>query len=293
MMEMKILIYVVVFFIYSVLRPFVEVILYNIFSATYGHGTDTTALYCGLCAAIFAVSAYLIARWLCKLWDKKQSANAQRGSCAEVSSESTEPEFEAADPSPTIADPTSPAPATPKLRYCKHCGSPLDPATRQCTGCGKQYFRPPVLRKKYLAIAAGVLACAAIMLLVGNLVSQKNAAEAKAEELTVRVAELESAVAEKVEQIKSRDLTIGEYMIELAKKNTEIGELKEESATYREYLDYCEMYCAYLTCSDGKISSSIYHRLDCPYTETADYLRILYIDFLEEKGFKPCPHCYG
>lgn len=28
-----------------------------------------------------------------------------------------------------------------KQRYCKHCGSLIDNATKQCTGCGKQYFR--------------------------------------------------------------------------------------------------------------------------------------------------------
>lgn len=230
--------------------------------------------------------AWWSAKKFCALWDQRQAEKA-----ALAASASPDPIPLPTEPEPTITDST--APATPKLRYCKHCGSPLDPATHQCTGCGKQYFRPPVLRKKYLAIAAGVLVCAAIMFLVVNLVSQKNAAEAKVEELTVRVAELERAVAEKAEQIKSGDLTIGDYMIEIAKKDTVISEIKEEIATYREYLDYCEIYCAYITCSDGKISSSIYHRLDCPYTETADYLRILYIDFLEENGFKPCPHCYG
>lgn len=289
---MKILIYVVVFFIYSVLRPFVEVILYNIFSATYGHGTDTTALYCGLCAAIFAVSAYLIARWLCKLWDKKQSANAQRGSCAEVSSESTEPELEAAEPSPTIADPTSPAPATPKLRYCKHCGSPLDPATRQCTGCGKQYFRPPVLRKKYLAIAAGALACAAIMFLVVNLVSQKNAAEAKVEELTSQILDLSSQVAELEDTVSEQERQIGvykrnesSYRSQLSSKDETIKTLQE---TAQQIIPEHYFYSQHIVLIG---EGSKYHKYGCSYLDMTDGFLAYNTENAKYQGYKPCSHC--
>lgn len=29
----------------------------------------------------------------------------------------------------------------PKIRYCTRCGNVIDPDTKKCTGCGKQYFR--------------------------------------------------------------------------------------------------------------------------------------------------------
>lgn len=28
-----------------------------------------------------------------------------------------------------------------KIKYCSHCGSQIDPVTKKCTGCGKQFFR--------------------------------------------------------------------------------------------------------------------------------------------------------
>jgi len=43
-------------------------------------------------------------------------------------------------PKPTYAPPPAPAPAV-KTVYCRLCGHPIDSETKQCTGCGKQYFR--------------------------------------------------------------------------------------------------------------------------------------------------------
>ena len=211
----------------------------------------------------------------------------------EFSQKFADPKSESTEPSPTIADPAAPAPATPKLRYCKHCGSPIDPATRQCTGCGKQYFRPPVLRKKHLAIAAGVLACAVFAILTFSLASRLNAAQSQISELNTEIAELKHSVQQYEHNIKSYATNESYYDKQLKAKTKRIDELLDENAMYREYLDYCEHYCAYITITGGKISSSIYHRLDCPYTEAADSLRILYIEFLESRDFTPCPYCYG
>lgn len=285
---MKILIYVIVFFIYSVIEPFVGDLLYNMFSATYGPGTDTTALYCGLCAALFAVSAFLCARWLCKLWDKKQSTKAQRSSCAEVSSESTEPELEVTEPSPTIADSTSPAPATPKLRYCKLCGAPIDPVTRKCTDCRKQYFRPPVLRKKHLFIGAAVLACAVVVFLVFNLVSQKNIALSKVDQLTAQITELENTVAEKDRQIDVYKSNEDAYKVKLSRKAEEYDAIREENTMLKDFVNFYEKYVACV----GDIGDMIYHRFPCPYMEMDNNWDIFSVPYAESLGYVPCPYCH-
>lgn len=229
--------------------------------------------------------AWWSAKKLCSLWDQHQAEKA-----ALAVSESPIP-----DPLPTEQESatSAPAPSTPKLRYCKLCGAPIDPVTRKCTDCRKQYFRPPVLHKKHLAIAAGVLACAAVVFLVFNLDSRLNAAEAKVEELSAQIAELNTDLATQ-EDIANRYIKSHSSLksaFDGLQKNYDA--LRKENAMYREYLDYCEYYCAYVTITGGKISSSIYHRLDCPYTESADSLRILYIEFLESRDFTPCPYCYG
>ena len=240
---------------------------------------------------ILYAPAYWAAFKLCKVYDERKASKV-----AAAVAESPAPEELPApqpEPAPTIADPTTPVPATPKLRFCKLCGAPIDPATRQCTGCGKQYFRPPVLRKKHLAIAAGVLACAAVALLIFNLIAQLHAAESKVEALNAQITDLNAKLEEQ------KDISHGKEKVNSALKSTfddlqkRYDALRKENAMYREYLDYCESYCAYVTITGGKISSSIYHRLDCPYTEAADSLGILYIEFLESRDFTPCTYCYG
>lgn len=246
--------------------------------------------------AIPVLVLFSIALWCEKklnaTWDRRKASKA---TSEHQDSPVTSPDILAAstEPSPTITDPAAPAPATPKLRYCKHCGSPIDPATHQCTGCGKQYFRPPVLRKKHLALSAGVLACAVFAILTFSLASRLNAAQSQISELNTEIAELKHSVQQYEHNIKSYATNESYYDKQLKAKTKRIDELLDENAMYREYLDYCEYYCAYITITGGKISSSIYHRLDCPYTEAADSLGILYIEFLESRDFTPCPYCYG
>ena len=248
---------------------------------------QTAAREAGLIlGAIPAMLLFGLAWWsakkLCSLWDQHQAEKA-----ALAISESLIP-----DPLPAEQEPTITAPATPKLRYCKLCGAPIDPVTRKCTDCRKQYFRPPVLRKKHLAIAAGVLACAAVVFLVYNLVSvvaaQKDAAQAQVDALNARITELESTVAEKERQIEVYKRNEDAYQVKLTRKSEEYDKLREENTMYREHLRYCEYYCAYII-----PNGQIYHRLDCPYAGATEDLVILYIDFLESKGCKPCSHCYG
>lgn len=241
-----------------------------------------------LCSLLF-----WIAKKLCNYWDERQAEKS-----TSIASEAPVPEEPPAsdpEPSPTIADPTSPAPATPKLRYCKLCGDPIDPATRKCSGCGKQYFRLPVLRKKHLAVATGVLACAAVVVLLVNLASQKNAALSQIEELTARISEMESTVAEKEQQIRLLQRDKEMYQSKLTQKSEAFDELRKENTMYREHLRYCEGYCAYIvpTSISGISSGGLYHRLNCPYAGKIENLVMIEIGYLESKGYKPCSHCYN
>ena len=288
MIKMKILIYVVVFLIYSVLKPFVDVIVYNMFATTYGPGTNTTALYCGLCAALFAVSAYLCARWLCKLWDKKQSTKAQRNSHAEAASEAIEQEPEITEPFTTAA--ASPVPTTPKLRFCKLCGAPIDPVTRKCTDCRKQHFRPPVLHKKHLAIAAGVLACAAVVFLVTNLVSslasQKDAAQAQIDDLNARITELEEKVTEQERQINVYKRNESSYLGQLASKDDTIENLREKNNLMSYEIAFYDRHVVFVA-DDG---TKKYHNYSCEYLDLS-YFWAYNTEAAEDRGYKPCSHC--
>ena len=268
MIKMKIFIWLFCFFVVTAIQ-------------TAAH--ETGVVLSGIPLMLLYGLACWSAKKLCARWDQRQAQKADSPTSASPSRVAF-----AAKPEPTNADPSSPTLATPKLRYCKHCGSSIDLTTRQCTGCGKQYFRPPVLQKKHLFIGAAALACAVVAFLVFNLVSQKNTALSKVDQLTAQITELENTVVEKDRRIEVYKRNEDAYQVKLARKTDEYDKLRKENTMYKEYLRYCEYYCAYIV-----PNGQIYHRLDCPYAGATENLVILYIDFLESKGCKPCPHCYG
>ena len=242
-------------------------------------------------ALILYAPAYWAAFKLCKVYDERKAANE-----AAAVAESPAPEELPApqpEPAPTIADPAAPAPATPKLRYCKLCGAPIDPATRKCTDCRKQYFRPPVLHKKHLAIAGAALACAAVVFLVFNLVSslvsQKDAAQAQVDDLNARITELESTVAEKERQIEVYKRNEDAYQVKLTRKSEEYDKLREENTMYKDLLDFYEEYVAFI----GDSESMDYHKFPCPYMDAGEGIYVYSISLLEEYGYEPCPYCGG
>ena len=208
----------------------------------------------------------------------------------ESSQKFANPKSESTEPSPTITDPSSPAPATPKLRYCKLCGAPIDPTTRKCTDCRKQYFRPPVLHKKHLAIAAGAaLVCAAVVFFVSSLVFQKNAAQAQVDALNARITELESTVAEKEREIEVCMRNIDSYQVKLTRKSEEYDKLREENTMYKDLLDFYEESVAFI----GDSGSMDYHRFPCPYMDAGEGIYVYSISLLEEYGYEPCSYCGG
>lgn len=269
MISVKILIWLLCFFVVSVIQ-----------TAAHEAGVILGAIPAML---LFGL-AWWSAKKLCALWDQRQAEKA-----ALSVSESPIPDPLPAEQEPTIADPAAPAPATPKLRFCKHCGSPIDPTTRQCTGCGKQYFRPPVLRKKHLAIAAGVLACAAVALLIFNLITQLHAAESKVEALNAQITDLNAKLEEQ------KDISLGKEKVNSALKSTfddlqkRYDDLREENTMNKELLSFYEEYVAFI----GDSESMDYHKLPCPYMDAGEGISAYNISLLEEYGYEPCPYCGG
>ena len=229
--------------------------------------------------------AWWSAKKLCALWDQRQAEKA-----ALAVSESPIPDPLPAEQEPTIADPTAPAPATPKLRFCKRCGAPIDPTTRKCTDCRKQYFRPPVLRKKHLAIAAGVLVCAAVVFLVFNLVSslaaQKDAAQAQVDALNARITELESTVAEKERQINVYKRNESSYLGQLASKDDTIENLREKNNLMSYEIAFYDRHVVFVA-DDG---TKKYHNYSCEYLDLS-YFWAYNTEAAEDRGYKPCSHC--
>ena len=284
---MTILIFFAVLFIYWIIEPSIDAVLHSALCA--GTNSDDTAIIIySLIKAILGIAAYYLAFRLSAKWSKHR----KNGKPAKIASAESDPPTEQ---EPTIVEPSSTAPTTPKHRFCKLCGSPIDPATRKCTGCGKQYFRPPVLRKKHLAIFTGVLACVTVVFLIFTLIAQRNAAEAKVEELNVQIADLNTKLAEQKDISHNKAMTNSALRSAFDELQKRYDKLSEEHAMYRDSLRYCESYCGFIIPTGSSMYNGvkIYHRLDCPYAESIENLVMIEIGYLEEKGYKPCPHCYG
>ena len=61
-----------------------------------------------------------------------------------------------------------------KKRFCKYCGNEINPDTKQCTGCQKQYFRGFKARKILFCFITVILLLSNIILLVNLHNTQKD-----------------------------------------------------------------------------------------------------------------------
>lgn len=153
---------------------------------------------------------------------------------------------------------------TSYAKYCPKCGNGIDPASKVCTGCGKQYFKG-VPWKTLGAVVAIVLLVASIGL---NAYMYSDYTKAQ------------------------------ETIAELTKKNDNltdnIADLKKENEQYYDYwvdtfdkMDVFDSWIVFIE-NDG---TNLYHKYDCS--------RFLFedswahnIEYAEYIGYSPCPRCF-
>ena len=146
-----------------------------------------------------------------------------------------------------------------KIKYCSQCGSQIDPVTKKCTGCGKQYFRG--LRFTKFSIA--VIALASVIAIVSTLgfLQYINTQELKAE-----ISDLES-------QVKN--------------KQSIIDSLQSQVWDNEELVDFVNNYVVFVE-DDG---TNYYHKYEC-YRFKGDYFWAFNIEAARDKGYKACPYCH-
>lgn len=133
--------------------------------------------------------------------------------------------------SPQI-DPT----ADRKKQFCRYCGGVIDPKTKKCYSCGKQYFRFP---KKAAAIMMCFLVFAALAgLNVYQYLSYQNSAEADA----VIIDNLE-------QQAKIRNAN-------LSSLNSQLTTLKQEITSYQTEAKMYHTICDFLKSGNAGYASS-------------------------------------
>ena len=185
---------------------------------------------------------------------------------------------EEADAAPVAVQP--PAVPGPKTRFCKLCGDPIDPVTRKCTGCKKQYFRLPTFTDKHWFIAALAVACAVILFLLFTLSAKSN----QVAELAATVADLESklAAAEQDASYQKQKVETNKTQLDGLRRANE--ELRDKVSDMEEKVQFFDRHAVFVL-DDG---SKEYHTYDCAWRKYSGLSFWIYnTEAAESKGYKP------
>ena len=155
----------------------------------------------------------------------------------------------------STTDNEDPHPKEKAKRFCRYCGSEIDPETKKCFGCGKQYFHLPK-PNKYTAII--VIAVILIVSLAGlniyQYINNKN----------------EQALLENQLNVANQDLS----------------ETRDLIRSWRD--EYNFYHDRAVLVQDGVTN---YHNYGCPRLDYTKWITIY--DFLSARarGYDPCSTC--
>lgn len=168
-----------------------------------------------------------------------------------------------------------------KSRFCKFCGSSIDPYTKKCTGCGRQYFH---VRISALCVLSIVLLVSTITL-SSILISNGNRNEVTVSRLKAQITDLEQDIENKNKEIQDLDE-------QLNKKTAFCQQLISERDTLSFQVDFFKENIVFVSIDD----SATYHKYDCYLFTYSRYTSKKYwaynIELAESNGIRPCEHCF-
>ena len=244
----------------------------------------------GLPTIAIGALMFALARALCNAWDNREQPDP-----APVPPQIDLPDPASVDPTPIHDEPPAPS----RVRYCKLCGSPVDPETRKCTGCSKQYFPSPAfLRAAPVALAITLTAGSVIFLLVQNtqyrqalsdsreqidaLSDTVTAYETQIDALTVTTSELEAELKAEAKNSDNRFQEVMRLKSELSVQEQAVSNMRDEVLFYRDHVA--------IVLDRGPLS---YHTYRCPlfHNRIGDYMIYSHSDVVS-LGYRPCTLCH-
>lgn len=158
----------------------------------------------------------------------------------------------------------------PIVKYCSRCGTAIDPATKKCTGCSKQYFKG-VSFKNVLVVLLIVFLIASI---AGNvLLAVENRDLTKSADALQKT---NSKLENKVSELKK-----------------DVSDLQKENAQYYDYwvetFDKMGFYDSTVVFIEDD-GTNLYHKYECNKFIGADYWAHN-VEYAEYIGYSPCPRC--
>ena len=184
----------------------------------------------------------------------------------------------AASPSAPPQDSTSLA---KRQRYCKRCGGAIDPKSKKCQDCGKQYFHVP----KHLGVGLLAVLCLTLAGLNIFLYTQMASAEKKLAQATTTIAAKEKTITQQETTIFEQEATISEQKSEIAdlkKKANERGLSQLEDHLKARFMDN---YVVIVGDSNNR-----YHKYGCEDLDLS-YFYAYNIENAKAQGYRACSKC--
>lgn len=174
--------------------------------------------------------------------------------------------------------------AKAKNRFCKHCGSPIDPATKKCNSCGKQYIRMTVLKKR--GIIPKVVAVLSILIL-GLCVYRNVQYQKQITQMTTQIAEQNEVLKSLQSELESAKSDVSEIQDKYRAKFSEAYNLSQENDEMKRIYDYCEKNMVFV------ISKTyLYHKPHCFMIQGSEAsFEGFTVSVAQQRGYTPCWLC--
>ena len=214
-----------------------------------------------------ALFFYFINKW--SFVEYRQDFNVNELSAEQITTKInnvTVPNISNTAPHTTISE--TPVPVTkPYNKYCSRCGNGIDPITKKCTGCGKQYFKGITI-KGLLIVTLSVLFTVSF---AGNIILSYAISSSK----------------EEYDEFKNSNKT------RIAALKSEISELEERYKTLKnkyyeanEKATFMDKHVVFVE-DDG---TKLYHKYDCIKFSKNSFWAFN-VEATKNAGYKPCPIC--
>ena len=171
--------------------------------------------------------------------------------------------------------------------YCRVCGEIIDPVSKKCSGCGKQYFKGVSLKTSVIIMLCIILAAS----FAGNIVlgiDDTRAREELVEEKNDNE-ELKSDVKKLKEENKTQKRAYQELETThnaLVEENRQTQETLNATSAELDFYDRCIV----LVADNG---SKKYHKYDCYIFQNCDSFWAYNTEAAEANGYTACPQCHN
>lgn len=163
-------------------------------------------------------------------------------------------------------------------KYCSLCGNPIDPVTKKCQGCGKQYFKGFTFKTVLEAMACTFLVFSlGVNIFLCFIISDFK------EDFSEQTKDISTLTANN-NQLETDNTALQSTIADLKKEK---NSLRVKLGNYAEAIAFYEKYFV-MVADDG---TDLYHNYDCYSFQACDTFWIYYLDDAVEDGYEPCPRC--